>query len=168
MYLIVAVNKQNVIGFNNTIPWYIPEDLQNFKRLTNNHIIVMGRKTFESFPNGPLKNRIHVVITNQTEYSESNNEKIYYCNFEKSLILLEQLKHHTKKDIFIIGGSQIYRKYFPYCTKFYITVVENDTIGDVYFPFELSIFHESRFVKKEDEVMTSVKNISYRNLLFER
>ena len=59
-------------------------------------------------------------------------------------------------------------KYFPYCTKFYITVVENDTIGDVYFPFELSIFHESRFVKKEDEVMTSVKNISYRNLLFER
>ena len=77
MYLIVAFNKQNVIGFNNTIPWYIPEDLQNFKRLTNNHIIVMGRKTFESFPNGPLKNRIHVVITNQTEYSESNNENIY-------------------------------------------------------------------------------------------
>ena len=168
MYLIVAFNKKGVIGINNTIPWYIPEDLKEFRRLTQNQIIVMGRKTFESFPNGPLKNRIHVVITNQTNYSESNNENIYYCNFEKSLILLEQLKDRTKKDIFIIGGSQIYNMYFAYCTKFYITVVENDTPGDTYFPFDLSIFDQSIFVEKRNELINSVKNISYRYLEFER
>lgn len=168
MNLIVAFNENYVIGTNNTIPWYIPEDLKKFKQLTNNEIVVMGRKTFESLPNGPLKNRIHVVITNQTKYYQLNDKNIYYCNFENSLTLLENLKKQMNKHIFIIGGSQIYKTYFPYCLKFYITVVNNNTNGDVYFPFELSIFDQSTFVKKKDEIITSVKNISYRYLEFER
>ena len=105
MNLIVAFNKKNVIGLNNKIPWHIPEDLKEFKRLTNNQIIVMGRKTFESLPNGPLKNRIHVIITNQTGYYDNNNEKIYYCNLKQSFSLLNKIKSETQKDIFIIGGE---------------------------------------------------------------
>jgi dihydrofolate reductase len=157
MNLIVAFNRKNVIGLNNTIPWHIPEDLKEFKRLTNNQIIVMGRKTFDSLPNGPLKNRIHVIITNQTKYYERNNEILYYCNFEQSFSLLNKLKDETQKQVFIIGGSQIYRQFFEYCTKFYITIVENNKNGDTFFPFDISIFNQECFKKEKDIILLSKK-----------
>ena len=99
--LIVAFNNKNVIGINNTIPWYVPEDLKQFRKTTKDHIVVMGRKTFESLPNGPLKNRINVVITNKT--IESHNADVYFCNFDDSFALLEKLQKETEKKVFIIG-----------------------------------------------------------------
>ena len=62
MEAIIAVNKKNIIGNENTIPWYVPEDLQYFRKTTEQHIVVMGRKTFESFPKGPLPKRIKIVF----------------------------------------------------------------------------------------------------------
>jgi len=168
MNLIVAFNRKNVIGINNTIPWHIPEDLKEFKRITNNQIIVMGRKTFDSLPNGPLKNRIHVIITNQTEYYEQNNKEIYYCNLEQSFSLLNKLKSETQKDIFIIGGTQIYAQYFDYCTKFYITLVENDENGDTFFPFDISIFNQECFKRNKDVRLQSKNNITYRLIEFHK
>ena len=82
MHLIVAVNQKNVIGKNNNIPWHISEDLKNFKEVTNNNIIVIGRKTYESLPQKPLPNRINVVITSQPENYE-NNENIIFTNIGK-------------------------------------------------------------------------------------
>ena len=75
---IVAQSKNRVIGNNNTIPWYVPEDLKRFRDLTLHSIVVMGRKTFESLPNGPLKNRINIVITNNPKdvlYENKNKNK---------------------------------------------------------------------------------------------
>ena len=63
MEAIVAVNKKNIIGNENTIPWYVPEDLQYFRKTTQNHVVIMGRKTYESFPNGPLPKRLNIVLT---------------------------------------------------------------------------------------------------------
>ena len=98
MNLIVLFNDKNVIGNDNKIPWYIPEDLKLFQKITKNHIIVMGRKTFESLPNGPLKNRINIVITNQTELYDKSNETLIYTNFSNSFEIFNKLqKKHTKK-----------------------------------------------------------------------
>ena len=168
MNLIVAFNKKNVIGLNNKIPWHIPEDLKEFKRVTNNQIIVMGRKTFDSLPNGPLKNRINIIITNQTEVYDKSNEGIYYCNLEQSFPLLNKLKSETQKEIFIIGGNTIYKQYFEYCTKFYITIVENDENGDTFFPFDVSIFNQECFKKQKDVTLVSKTNINYRFIEFHK
>ena len=143
MNLIVAFNNKNVIGNNNKIPWYIPEDLKLFQKTTKNHIIVMGRKTFESLPNGPLKNRINIVITNQTELYENSNETLIYTNFENSFALLETLQKETQKEVFIIGGNTIYKQYFEYCTKFHISFINNTQSGDTTFPYNIQYFHDN-------------------------
>lgn len=168
MNLIVAFNKKNVIGKNNSIPWYIPEDLKIFKTNTDGHIIVMGRKTYESLPNGPLKNRINVVITNQTELYDKSNETLIYTNFENSFALLETLQKETQKEVFIIGGNTIYKQYFEYCKKFYITIVENDENGDTFFPFDVSIFNQECFKKQKDVMLLSKTNIKYRFMEFNK
>ena len=151
MNLIVAFNNKNVIGNNNKIPWYIPEDLKLFQKTTKNHIIVMGRKTFESLPNGPLKNRINVVITNQTELYEKSNETLIYTNFVNSFALLETLQKETQKEVFIIGGNTIYKQYFEYCTKFHISFINNTQSGDTTFPYNIQYFHDHYTLVINDE-----------------
>ena len=151
MNLIVAFNHKNVIGNNNKIPWYIPEDLKLFQQTTKNHIIVMGRKTFESLPNGPLKNRINVVITNQTELYEKGNETLIYTNFSDSFELLKNLQKETQKEIFIIGGNTIYNQYFEYCTKFHISFINNTQSGDTTFPHNIQYFHDHYTLVINDE-----------------
>lgn len=151
MRLIVAFNDNNVIGNNNKIPWYIPEDLKLFQKITKNHIIVMGRKTFESLPNGPLKNRINVVITNQTELYDKCHETLIYTNFENSFALLETLQKETHKEVFIIGGNTIYKQYFEYCTKFHISFINNTQSGDTTFPHNIQYFHDNYTLVTKDE-----------------
>lgn len=163
--LIVAFNKKNVIGNNNTIPWYVPEDLLYFKNITKDNIIIMGRKTFDSLPNGPLKNRIHIVITNQTM---RNTDQVFYINFEDSFEFVKHLKYITDKKIFIIGGSTIYKQYFEYCNKFHISLIHNDQDGDVSFPFTLNDFENEKFHKTHYESLTSIKNICFERFIFER
>ena len=151
MRLIVAFNDNNVIGNNNKIPWYIPEDLKLFQKITKNHIIVMGRKTFESLPNGPLKNRINVVITNQTELYDKCHETLIYTNFENSFALLETLQKETQKEVFIIGGNTIYKQYFEYCTKFHISFINNTQSGDTTFPHNIQYFQNHYTLITKDE-----------------
>lgn len=123
--MIVATNKQGIIGINNSIPWYIPEDLQYFKKITESHIIVMGRKTFESLPN-ILKNRIHLILTKNSSFNDNynNKENIFVCNSITSTNkLLNELIEKTGKKVFIIGGSEIYKLFYDYCKVFHITQV---------------------------------------------
>lgn len=151
MNLIVGFNHKNVIGNDNKIPWYIPEDLKLFQKITKNHIIVMGRKTFESLPNGPLKNRINVVITDQTELYENSNERLIYTNFADSFALLETLQKETQKEVFIIGGNTIYKQYFEYCTKFHISYINNTQNGDTTFPHNIQYFQDHYTLVINDE-----------------
>ena len=167
MNLIVAFNNNNVIGNDNKIPWYIPEDLKLFQKTTKNNIIVMGRKTFESLPNGPLKNRINIVITNQRELYDKNNETLIYTNFSDSFELLKNLQRETQKEIFIIGGNTIYSQYFEYCTKFHISLINNEQHGDTIFPYNIQYFHKNFHLLHNETLFTSTnENFTYH--IFEK
>lgn len=170
MHLIVAFNKKNVIGLNNKIPWYIPEDLKMFKELTNNHIIVMGRKTYESLPKKPLPNRIHVVITAQHE-SYQSTEHVIFTDIENSINCITQLNRDSdnEKKVFIIGGSSIYQYFFQYCSHFYITNIFNDCEGDTFFPYKLEIFkNTNKFENVYSSTVNSYENTKYQFELYKR
>ena len=151
MNLIVGFNHKNIIGNNNKIPWYVPEDLKLFQKITKNHIIEIGRKTFESLPNGPLKNRVNIVITNQKELYDKNSETLIYTNFANSFVLLETLQKETQKEVFIIGGNTIYKQYFEYCTKFHISFINNTQRGDTIFPHNIQYFQDHYTLITKDE-----------------
>jgi len=162
--LIVAFSKNNVLGNQNKLPWNIPEDLKRFKDLTTNHIVVMGRKTFESLPNGPLKNRINIVFTNQI--TNKKNSNVVYTNMENFCTTINELNVSDKK-IFIIGGSEIYKIFLHSCKKIHITYIDAIFEGDVYFPFELSYFFEN--YEKEDSnsiTLMNPTNIKYHYYIF--
>jgi len=163
--LIVAFNNKNVIGNDNKIPWYVPEDLKQFRKTTKNHIVVMGRKTFDSLPNGPLKNRINVVITNKVINNDIEN--LFFCNFVESFTLLKRLQKETEKKVFIIGGNTIYNQYFEYCTKFHITLIDDNNDGDVFFPYNLHLFRNT-FQTIVDETHLSNLDIKFKYYLFQR
>ena len=107
---IVAMGKNCVIGHDNKIPWHIPEDLKMFRDITKNSILVMGRKTFDSLPNGPLRNLHHIVITrNPTFYT--NSDQVTYCSPNDADHIIKQIRGVDQK-VFIIGGAEIYYMFF--------------------------------------------------------
>ena len=127
--LIVAMNENSVIGItdasgNQKIPWHLPEDLRKFREKTQGHIVVMGRKTFDSLPNGPLSDRIHVVLTRTHKTSKTPDSVIYTSSEECHELLLRLQAINPNKKIFICGGADIYRMFLDKCRKFHITVVQ--------------------------------------------
>lgn len=120
--LIVASDKNGVIGNNNTIPWHIPEDLKHFRQLTLNNIVVMGRKTFESLPNGPLKDRINIIITqNPNQHKNAESSSVFFSNMETVFDVIKY--NNANKKVFIIGGSEIYKLFFNHCSTIHHTQV---------------------------------------------
>lgn len=142
MELIVAKNNLDFIGNNNKLLWHLKQDLEYFRKITHENIIVMGRKTYESLPVKPLPNRIHVVITTQPKNYISNNH-IFYTNLEYVLELLDKLQKKYKSKIIIAGGTAIYKYFFPYCKKLHISYVDNDLHGDAIFPISENIIEEN-------------------------
>ena len=139
--IIVAKSKNNVIGKDNKLIWNIPDDLKRFKKLTTNHTIIMGRKTFESLGR-VLPNRKHIVLTNDENYTVGNpNVQIIHDVEELSKYEEDNQEH------FVIGGAMIYKLLLPKCNKLYITEVEQEFEGDTFFP-EIKQ-DEWKIVKKE-------------------
>ena len=129
--IIVAMSRQRAIGFRNRLPWHLPEDMAHFKALTTGHTVIMGRKTFESLPNGALPHRRNVVITRQAEaMKQHRHDVVLYDSLE------EALKQEAKEqEIFIIGGESIYRLSMPLADKIYATLVEQEPPeADAWFP----------------------------------
>ena len=126
--IIVAAGENNAIGKDNDLIWYLSDDLKRFKRLTNGHHIIMGRKTFESFPK-PLPNRIHVVITRQKDYKAPDGVIVVNS-------LADALDAARKDDNpFIIGGGEIYKQAMPLADKLEITRVHATfDDADTFFP----------------------------------
>jgi dihydrofolate reductase len=155
MELIVAFAKNGVIGNNNQIPWHIPEDLTRFKHMTQNNVIIMGRKTFESFPNGPLNDRIHIVLTRTTnEISVLPN--VFFVNMEN---LKETVEPYGKtKKIFVIGGKEIYDQLIELCPTVHITLVDMEPEGDTRFSYSLHYFIENYTLVYESDAYISKKN----------
>lgn len=127
--IIVATSNNNVIGKDNKLLWYLPNDLKRFKEITTDHKIIMGRKTFESLPK-VLPNRYHIVLTKNQSFT-FNNENVEIIN---SLNKLLENYSHSKEEVFIIGGGEIYKLFLPYVSKVYLTKVKATFEGDTFFP----------------------------------
>ena len=125
---IVACAKNNVIGFNNQIPWYLPADLQYFKKTTQHHHILMGRNCFESIGK-PLPNRTNIVVTRDLFFTATG------CVIAHSIEeALKIAKRNKETELFIIGGGIIYEQTINLCDKLYLTEVDLEIAGDVFFP----------------------------------
>ncbi|WP_010530775.1 dihydrofolate reductase [Lentibacillus jeotgali] len=127
--LLVAMDRNRVIGHRNDLPWHLPNDLKFFKQKTTGHTIVMGRKTFESIGR-PLPNRHNVVITNQ--HSSEFPDGIEVINHVDTV--LDWNHHDPANELFVIGGEEIFKQVLPHADRLYITLVDDIFQGDTYFP----------------------------------
>lgn len=126
---IVAVDNNWGIGYNGHLLEYIPEDLKHFKKITTDHTVVMGSKTWDSLPKKPLPNRTNIII--------SNKGNLLLENGAIRLKLKDLLQSITnfKDDIFVIGGGSIYNQLLPFCKRVYVTkIYKNYDNVDTYFP----------------------------------
>jgi len=123
--IIVATTENNVIGYQNSIPWYLPADLKYFKKCTLNKTIILGRKTFESIGNIPLSHRRNIIISTKyknpmIEVVSSINEALQLCK--------------NDDEIFICGGDSIYQQTILMVNKIYKTLIHSQLNGDKFFP----------------------------------
>jgi len=132
MALIVAVAENNVIGREGKIPWHLSEDMRFFRKLTEHHVLIMGRKTFESLPKR-LPNRVHIVISRNRRFIPPYED----CYAENSFdAAIDFSRTFVGKHIFIIGGGEIYEQALQKkaVEKIFLTRVQTQPTGDTYFP----------------------------------
>ncbi|MBN1252469.1 MAG: dihydrofolate reductase [Bacteroidales bacterium] len=125
--IIVAFDEKSGIGKDNNLLCYLPADLKNFKKLTSGNAIIMGRKTFESLPNGALPNRRNIVITKNEKFNSNNIE--ITNSIDKAINLCK-----NENEIFIIGGAQIYNQFIKKVDYLYITKIHHVFDADTFFP----------------------------------
>lgn len=146
--IIVAVGKNNEIGYENDLLWRISDDLRRFKNFTTNNTVVMGRKTFESLPKGALPNRTNIVIT--------RNADLQYANCIMASSVEDAIEKADKsKEIFIIGGEEIYKLAYPLCNKLYLTKVNEEFKADAFFP---EIDYEDWKIVNSENIEETEKN----------
>lgn len=130
MKLIASADKNWGIGFKNKLLVSIPTDMKFFRQTTTGKVVVMGRKTLESFPNGlPLKNRTNIVLTGNKDYRVK--DAVIVHTLEE---LQEELKRYQSDDIYVIGGERIYRQLLPLCDTAYITRIDHAFQADTFLP----------------------------------
>ena len=155
--LIVAAGENDAIGKDNQLIWHLSDDLKRFKELTNGHHIIMGRKTFESFPK-PLPNRTHIVISRQDNYQVPSGV-ILVNNLEDAFDAAK-----ADKQPFVIGGGEIYKQAMPYADKIELTRVHEDFEADTFFPkIDTTIWKESqnRYHAKDEKHQHAFSFITY-------
>lgn len=143
--IIVATTKDRLIGNTRTndLLWHIPEELKRFKQITTGHPIIMGRKTYESIGR-VLPNRTNIIITRDTNFSVP--QAIVVHSLDEAVRRASAI---NSNEIFIIGGGQIFEQALPLADKLYVTIVEGNFNGDVYFP-NYSSFDKIIFQQKQE------------------
>lgn len=149
---ICAIDEDNGIGKDNSIPWYNPSDLRFFKSFTINKIVVMGKNTWISLPKKPLPQRINVVISSSADFAITPDK--IFSNLDLALSSLHS--EHPKKEIVIIGGSQLYKSAEPYIDEFVITHVTGSHDCDTFLNVDFSKYSSSP-MRFEDLNITSYK-----------
>ena len=130
MKAILSADRNWGIGNGNKLLVSIPSDMKFFRQTTTGKVVVMGRKTLESFPNGqPLKNRTNIVLTENPDY-RVKDAVIVHSKEE----LLKTLEQYDTEDIYIIGGESIYRMMLPYCDTVLVTKIDRAFQADTFFP----------------------------------
>jgi len=151
--LIAAVSDNGIIGVDNKMPWYIPDDLKRFKRLTTDNVVIMGRKTYESIGQ-PLPNRLNIVI------SRNKDLVIEGCLVVDSITKAIK-KAGNDKDIFIIGGGEIYKRAIDFADRIHLTKIHIEVEGDTTFPTIDAI----NWVEKENIKNEGFSYITYDHVL---
>lgn len=155
MNLIVAVDKNWAIGNENKLLVSIPQDMKFFRETTMGKVVVMGRKTLESFPGGqPLKKRTNIVLTRDKNYQVKDAIVVHTVDE-----LLQELKKYDEEEIYVIGGESIYRQMLPYCKVAHVTKINHAYEADTYF---------LNLDEKDEWVVTGVSDEqTYFNLEYE-
>ena len=157
--LIVAIANNNAIGKNGDLLIYLPKDLKWFKQNTVGHTIIMGRKTFESLPNGALPKRKNIVLTRNEKFTAQN------CIIANSID--EVVKNIESEEMsFVIGGAEIYKEFFPFVDKLFITRIYSDFKADTFFP-EID-FSEWNQIEKIENKADEKNPVDFDFLIFER
>ena len=130
MNMIVAVDNHWAIGCKNELLVSIPNDHKMFRQMTTGKVVVLGRKTLETFPQGlPLKNRTNIILSRNEKFAVKD-ALIVHSKEE----LLKELEQYNTEDVFIIGGESIYRMMLPYCDTVHVTKIDHEYAADAYFP----------------------------------
>lgn len=157
--IIVAIASNYAIGKDNDLLWHISDDLKRFKILTENHFIIMGKRTYYSLPHRPLPKRTNMIIT------DIANEQIDNCLMAYSIEDAVD-KMDSNNENFIIGGGSIYKQFMPLANKLYITRVHKDYEADTFFP-EISM-KEWKLSDKVDIDNDTQNNFKYSYEIYER
>ena len=126
---VVAMDRNGLIGAGDSLPWHLPDDMRRFRQVTMGKPVLMGRKTYESIPNRfrPLAGRTNIILTRQMDYDAPG------CIIIHSLP--QALKAAAEyEDLMVIGGAQLYEQLLPQADRIYLTLVDGEFEGDVYFP----------------------------------
>lgn len=145
---IVAKSENNVIGINNKLPWHLKDDLQNFKKITMGHHILMGRKTFESIGKA-LPGRMSLVVSSEPR---ANEDSVLW--FNSIFRAIKQAERNGETELFIIGGEKVFKAALSLADRIYLTEVKSEMEGDAFFP-QLSVKNwkrvsETHFTKNAD------------------
>lgn len=161
MNLIVAVDNNWAIGNKNELLIRIPNDHKHFREETTGKVVVLGRKTLETFPQGlPLKNRTNIILSTNPNYQVKDAIVVHSIDE-----LLEELKKYDEEDIYIIGGDSVYRQMLPYCKVAHVTKIDYEYEADAYFP-NLDKDEEWEITAESDEL--TYFDIAYYFLKYER
>jgi dihydrofolate reductase len=160
--LIVAKAQNDAIGKDNDLLWKIRDDLKRFKKLTSHHVVIHGRKSYESIGK-PLPNRSNIVITRSKSYQAPG---AFVCHtFDEALDLAKKLEH--RGEIFVIGGAEIYRQSLPYVNRMYISEVKADfPDADVFFP-KLNL-EEWQCVERQEYQKSEFNEFEFDFLIWEK
>lgn len=161
MNCIVAVDENWAIGYKNELLVRIPADQKFFRQETTGKVVVLGRKTLETFPQGrPLPNRINIIVSTKKDYEVK--DAIVVHSIEE---LLEELKKYDTNDVYIIGGDSIYKQMLPYCDTAHVTKIDRAYEADTYFP-NLDEMNEWEITADSDEQVYF--DLTYHFLKYER
>ncbi|NBJ94086.1 dihydrofolate reductase [Parablautia muri] len=161
MNLIVAVDENWAIGNHNELLITIPADHKFFRQETSGKVVVLGRKTLETFPQGlPLKNRVNIIMSTNRDYKVKDAAVVH--SLEE---LLKELKQYDTQDVYVVGGESIYRLLLPYCNVAHVTKIDHAYAADAYFP-NLDELPEWEITADSEE--QTYFDITYHFLKYER
>ena len=161
MNLSVAVDKNWAIGYKNELLVRIPNDHKYFREVTTGKVVVLGRKTLETFPQGqPLKNRTNIILSRNKDYKVKDAIVVHSIDE-----LMEELKKYNSEDVYIIGGESIYRELLPFCDVAHVTKIDHAYQADAYFP---NLDENGEWVITADSEEQTYFDIEYVFLKYER
>jgi dihydrofolate reductase len=156
--LIVAMDRNRLIGRNNDLPWRLPADLAYFKRVTMGHPIIMGRKTFESIGK-PLPGRENIIVTRNKNFQAEG------CTVVHSMSELLERFASSSEEVFVIGGAELFKEALPVAERLYITHIEEVFEGDTWFP---EISKDWKEVSREKGVQDEKNPYEYYFTVYEK